>query len=1284
MKKILLVLFSLILVGGCAKKEETVVVPKTGIELVAVGPINFGGVLVGENRDAAIRVFNYGPNELNTSALADKLVAPFKVQSISAPCNGGKLPVGSNCTIAIRFSPTEAGSFSQDFVLDNATIKPSGRGLLGGVLDISETLWDVGTTIAGVENRKTFTFNNLGDFTIPAPNVTLVQGVTIGFNTCGSYIPSRQTCRIELVARKTIKGDYNEMVVFNAQEGGILNVNLINSVRPSEASGVIAFSNAPTTIAADGATEHSVTTLQIKDQFGNVVEDGTNIRLSGSNVTILTSSPQATVNGVISFIFKAPQTKGFSTISLLSGDASGFLRALATSGPPAGTIQVQTYTNEIVANGQAQTLFKLLPLQDQFGNVVEDGTPVYYFIEGGGTISAPISHTLLGTTQMSVTAPALAGNATFKIRAGPIYDESNNVVGWRASGDFPLKYIPGLASGVIPMTASHPSIYATEDQTIEDLGLPIRTTIVVGPVRDAFGNLVAPNSPLTLTLNGGKNITYQNQNPVTLLTDNNGNVSFMVAGDGLRGEIKAVVTSASGARGEQIIWAFSQERLTPSNNPLINKFTIYEGFDSALALPSYSRKWGVFGSGDSSFFTVNDGIYFNRQYKNVNSISLWLNNIDFLRYPCFFSNKNYLQQGFCQRDEFVDVPSFRYNALVSSNPEIDSGPVPPLTFSTRHNPGDRDGWQEYYREPRYPMAGYIPATDTYLLFGGLFYDDVLQHRCDRITLATHPTNANSVCNDFSSCSWNNTTQRCVFKSDTTFIGNDSDWTSYFFNMGNSAQSTSTSFAYGGMGFDQVGDYPPATANVSSVTNDKDLLFTFGGFKSNIPDGNGTNQVYIFNGNTRKWTSVYPEPDPNERGINAEPSVRYQNGIGYVPETNKLYVAGGLRKFYCEESLSKNSCNQYPGCGWNDYEAIDCSSITSAGQNCYERLGQSDLKIGEFCEPVSQSKCRDIDVGFPPYNAPGSALAASECNKRSSCQWDDINLKCNIKNGANNGGEGWTDAKDVWELDLTPMGDDDDMSQPVWKKLCDSQEPFLKGTNTPNPAYRSCGLPAGSIGSPVIYQNFALNKKTIDPVRTNMTWNPMKSKMYFSWSNNANVLEFDPFNSSFAIPSGPALGLANSYQVIYNSYSGKTFSYKRGIQNQLNSSLHVWETVPDEKYYLRASVDVGVGAKSFARKVKPVVRGAGRVTGTAPASGIVVYIYNHDQQEWVVVGTNNNVSTTISSFDSSEISAEYNDAQAREFISPQGKIDLLITPNGSPALNGTHSLSIDSIAMEGQF
>lgn len=1285
----------ILILSACSKKEDTPPPAKTGVELVAIGPINFGGLLVGDYRDAAIRIYNYGPDAIDTTNLTAKLTDPFFVQSIAAPCSTGSLASGQNCVVAIRFRPQLPGTYSQDFVLGNSKITTTGRGLVGGVMELSATHWDIGQTVAGVETRKTFTVSNLGDFTIPAPQLTLVPGITLGFNDCGSFIATQNSCHMELVAKKTVAGFTNEFIVFNAQDGGSISVSVENTVIPAAPAGTISFVEtniALNGIVADGTSQYTVHTNPIKDQYGNIVTDGTSVRLSGSNVTLITPSPQNTNQGVVTFTFQSPTVRGYSTISLLSADANGFLRALAHAGPAVGAINVQAYTSPVIANGQTQVHFVLQPLKDQFGNVVEDDTPVYYELQGPGSITKTFGFTRFGIDDLYVTSGTQVASATLHIYSNT------------AEGFFPISYIPGNAAGTIPITASEPAIYAYEDQSFEDQGIPIRTTITVGPVRDAYGNVVAQNTPLQLSVDGGRNVTYQNPTyPVTTYTDGAGQFQFILAGNDVRGYITITVTGGANASGTYKVWAFTDTRLTPSNNSLDNKFTVYETYNSATVLPDLTKRWASFGANDLSSLSLNDGVPFKILERTTSTINSFLSSADYLNSPCWFARADQVQIGPCSRDRFLSKASITYPATNTFTSD-GGGPNhrPLMTVKNNHNvnvsqgayqvgqhdPGTRGGWDNIYGSPILPSIGFLPGDNSYVVFGGLFNDDAIGDYCPRISTTFNDGNAPNECNARLSCAWDSTNQVCRYKSSTSFIGYTTDYASIYFNLDQVNQSTASTFEYSGMDFEQIGDYPQAAANMSMTNDGNKTLYTFGGFQ-NISGGQAFNQVYSYNADSRRWTQIWAEGDPNERGANSEPSPRYQNSLAYVKETNSLYVAGGLRHYSCDEFITKGTCHQYAACTWNDYDSIDCNPFNT---DCSVRLDETDNLMGEFCESVTSSSCDDIN-SFNYKNQ-----AQTECVKRPSCQWNALGQFCALKDGADTSGQGWTDAKDMWQLDLTPLSSGDPNAFPVWKKLCNSQEPFLNGNpNSPNPAFRDCGLPGGSAGQPAIYPDLSLTSNIINMLspplinytthRMNMIWNPMRQKMYLTWDGLSNILSYDPYTDAFATPSGAATGLANSYQVFFSPYTARMFAYKRGGINQSNSTLMSWESDPHEKRYVRAEIDLGLGAKQYASTLKPIVRASGgSYNPPASTAGVIAYIFNYSNNQWELIGSNTltGYQTSAQTYAGAEIAHEYIGTSSQDYISNDGKVNILVTPQGDPADGGYYELYIESIALEGRF
>lgn len=1381
---------------GCSKEKETPPTPKSGIEMVAIGPINFGGLLVGETRDAAIRVYNYGPGDLNTSNLiyslthndpadpavlpedVDKivLVTPFKIQSVSAPCSSGTLPAGRNCVIAVRFSPVLPGIYTHDLRLcinpGNAStcssITTNGRGMVGGVMSISETHWDVGQTYAGIETRKSFTLTNLGDYTIPAPTLTLIPGVTVGLNTCGSFIATQRTCVIELVAKKTVMGYTNENVIFNAGTGGTISVNVENTIIPGEASGTIGFIDPPASIVADGVGEYTVTSQPIRDQYGNIVVDGTSVRITSGNATVITPSPQTTVNGQVTFTFRAPTTKGFATISLLSGDANGFLRSVATAGPPSGVLEVQTYPASVTANGVTQVLFKLLPVKDQFGNVVEDGTPIFFSVQGGGTLSTPSNFTILGSAQVALTAASQVGTAIVQFRASPIYDENENIIDWGASGNYQITYTPGIPAGVIPITANNPAIYAIEDQVYENQGIPVYSTVTIGPVRDLTGNIVATNTPININVVGGRNVTFQNPTyPITGHTDDNGNITMIMAGNGVRGYINITAQGQGGstAYGAYNLWAFTESRYLPTNNILDNRFTLFETVAPAASLPDLlTTKWASFGANDLAALSANDGVTFTVMGRNSSTINTFLSNMPYFQSPCWFARDKKLQAGPCPVDQYKsNKGSLAYDAIGSDGLLVDvNGPghrplltlkspylysspdevtaadnIPQGSYGTgTHDPLTRGGWSSHWGSPVLGAAGFLPYDNTYVYFGGAFIYDGTSNFCPRIqfpgfcsdplftSLATcnaagggrYWTTAIDACNArSSSCQWDNANQVCRFKN--TLFGYSSDWGSLYFNMDRINQTVTSTFQYGAMDSDQVGEYPPEAALASTASNGNDLLYTFGGY--NLSGQNARKDLYVMNANNKKWTMIYADPDPNERGDNGVPSPRYQAGLVYVKDNDSVYLAGGRRRYDCSEFITKSACLQSAACSWDDASGIEdefgpFDSSYYSSNPIYTHVPLMDNIRGEYCKPVSQSVCNDIIADLRPYNSGNTALAQSECNRRLGCQWNAPTLSCSLRNGTDTSGGGWLTATDFWKLDLSPLTDSDPNTNPTWKKLCDSQEPYIGNNQSqPNPAYRSCGFPngicsniayttqtacqsAGASWNTNLYPDLGSNAvlqaatnpygSTITERHTNVVWNPLKGKMYFAWEGINNLLAYDPYTDAFSSPTGSLSGLANSYQLIFSPYTGKTFAYKRGSISGNNSFVRSVEYEPNERRYIRAEIALGNGTKEFATTVKPIIRASGKITGATTASGVTAYVYNYSSNQWILVGTNTftTQSSDITGFANNEISQEFLNQAARDLVSDEGKVNILVVPNGNPANGSTQELNIESIAIEGRF
>lgn len=1231
-------LISTLILTGCSKEETPPPTPKTGVELVAIGPILFGGVLVGDFRDAAVRIYNHGPDEISTTDFPTKLSAPFKVQSISTPCNSGKLKANESCVVAVRFEPAAGGDFQQEFLVGNASLITTGRGLMGGSISLSDTYWDVGQSVAGTELRKNITVSNLGDFTVPSPDVQLLGGITIGVNTCGDFLAARRTCRIELIAKKIISGQLSEDIYFDAGDGGNPFVTVVTDTLPGEPSGAILFENAPATIVADGTQEHTITTEEIRDQFGNIVLDNTSIRLSSTNVTLLTSTPQPTVGGKITFTVRSSTTKGFSTVSLLSGEANGFLRMRATSGPASGAITVQDYPSTIVANGQTQVVFQLNPLRDQFGNIVEDNTQVYYSLVGQGSVNHPFSFTVLGTTSVVLKSSTQVGTTILQIRSGPIFDNTNTLIGWSAEGDFPITFGPGLASGVIPISATESGIYAVEDQIYEQQGVPIRTAVTLGPVRDAYGNIVTTGTALNLTVNGGTNITFSGANPVTVNTDSSGLVYFLLSGNGNRGPIDISVTGGANASGSFMVWAYKDERLAADNTP-DNKVQFYEKYFSAGTLPALNIPWSK--SIDFTSTSIADGTLFGAKHINRNGAITYQTSLDYLLMPCWFGGKNTkIYIGPCLKGE-ADGPGMSASYLIADQDVL--SPVVPA-HRLQGIPVDRPYTSAHANGYFHPGIGYNTQLDRYLIFGGHWYEAI------------------------------------TVLGGTTYLGHTTKLATFYNSLTREGAAATSSNQTGNEDAEDIGEYPPSMSTIA-FTSKNEFMYGFGGFSAEA--GSAYNQVYVYNGATNKWATLFPENDPNERSTSGEPTARNQNGIAYIPATNSLYIGGGIKQYYCNEFVTKNRCNSFPGCSWNDRS----SGVLSVAQ-----LPLADTVVGEFCETVNLCE----ELGFSGINSQSPTYlgqASTECNKRVGCFWDNGSTSCKKRQnypGSDGAGDGWTDADDLWQLDLSPL-DPGGTGEVAWKKICGSEEPFLLSSpTTPNPAAVSCGFPKGANGFPSVYAD--LRDRT-EPRRMNMVWNEIRQKLYFFWQGrqDSKELNFTTNNITNTSDGAQSLVYAESgvpYQQFYNQKLGRMFSYYRGGVNQKNSYVKMWDNEPNEKTYYRVSFKLGQGSKSFTQGLTPRVRGGGGTSDAiAPNTGISVYIYNFTTDSWLLVGENTldaGGAQSVTTNGIQEIAHLYQGNNARDLVSNQGFVELLILPRGNPGGSGSNEVRLDSVVLEGRF
>lgn len=1206
---ILLISFSVI---SCTPKEEAPKVEtKTGIELVAVGSIVFGNVTIGEYRESTIRVYNHGPDPITN--FNPTLVNPFSVNRITAPCNSGTIPVGVACNVVIRFTPTSKGSFTDVLTIGDKTQNTSGTGLSSaGIIDYNLSSWDLGTVVAGETTLRDIEVTNNGDFAVQSPTGSVLDGYTRTLNECGSFIAPKRTCKMRFSIVKSIVGSHSETLTMSSPDSGSYGITIISTVIPGPPSGSIVITNPPTSIIADGGIDtKTITVAPIRDQFGNIVQDGTEASLIGSNVTVQGSSTRTTVGGVVTFTITSTTQRGDATVTILSGGGSGFARFRSISGPAVGDIVAKPYIGTVEANGISQIDIRFNSLRDQFNNVVEDGTPVYFFMKqagtnclnfnesttpnGNGILLSQVNNTILGEVSATITPPVLVGSSVLVVKSGT------------ACGAYTVNYTPGLASGIIPVVSSLQGIYADPSTGITaDPPEIIQTNITIGPVRDQFNNIVSQNSVVTINLQNAIGV-ISGTSTFTVTTDSGGFASFLIQGIGNRGYIN-VSAMKDTASGSNSLWAYGDAVLRPDRpNLSTNPFKLYMNYYSNANLPPLENVWGLIKNWNN--LDIQDKNYFGDLKKQAPP-TLVDNQLPYVVSYCLFSAGNTTYGSNCFKDNFNDNSIYQNTIKVTKgNKPADPG-ASLLTLALNTPRGT-----ELHQET--PVGCYKqdiqPGSAT---FGDLlYYPQASIDRCNSLT----STNPNSPVYNNNFSAW--------FEVDP--VKPQPQWiTNRRFNL-----------RYSSVGF----------------IPDLAKILVFGGFYENAMYGGGffsPNNYEVFMSNRHTWSTNY--------GIDAPFNWLSQNNIedvyGDFPEqtvmpsfanSNKdLYMFGGL--FFRGNSHT----NAGPMSSYIESTASETFSVFDGIVNKWFNLnpGSDPLITDENQSSSPVSRYQHGMVYVPDNDSLFMAGGKS------------VNL---------NFGFNWFEPNDMWSIK-----DISNRNTLQWKRRC-----------------FPCGFPTNAHNHP---NNFL--PSTINPTPVKMAYHPYLQKVFMVWSGtNFDVSNFNPLettnsisinhtnNYSFSSIEGPDL-----YDIEVNSDIGRTYFYKRKSQGQFNSELYYWDMDPGTKQYMKIETDLGgAPAKQFIRSLGINVRGYGSILSNSQlvqgTGGITVMIYNYTTLSWDLVGDN---SAAIESADvpAQSINMTYDAGQSPKYVSPTGKVNVLIFPKdlSNYSGHGYNELKIDEFYINGLF
>jgi len=1261
MKKIfnyvVLSFLALVLVSCAEKETKDVVAEKTGLELIAIGSINFGGVEIETFRDAAVKVVNHGPG--NIENLDIKVQEPFAIQSISSPCTSNSLPEGQDCLIVVRFSPVEAGEYQEDITVAGQTLGTRGLGLLDGSLSLYEedattslSSWNLGVLPAGTPVRKIAVLKNLGDIALPLKiaDLQMPEGMYLSTTSCKSIIVGGGSCTLEFLIEKQKSGDADEYIDFSASvfQRQALSINVQTSTTPREPSGLIAFEEYTRIMIADEEDEQEIVSLEIRDQYSNPVADNTPISLSAvgleivggttveeedptGKVTLRSTHSVTTMNGKITFRLKTTKVKGSYGFYAIAGDANGYGDIKTISGPAHGEIKVKSYTSSIIANGQQSARIDLEALFDKNGNLVENGTQVFFTLLGEGSLDTNMRTTIAGQTTVIVTSPTNIGFADLLIESGPIYDDQDRIIDYTASGIVRINYIPGQPAGEIPVVPVSGGIYAdpTDVTAIEDRGFPEKTAINVGPIFDENENLVAFGTDVKVWIRNGVNLSNPNATEddyTTFQTDENGRISFEVSGSGNRGKLEIIVQAGAG-QGYSSVWAYKTINLKYQNGPQ-NPIKLFQTYSKYKPAPDL--KWGL---------SYN---YEQISFKNNSYWGFIKNNGDPIReeapYPyllwdCFFPANEFLYMAPCKslsghyitareithgkpfRDRFMQKPVNKAHYILPLSSDVPDMNVLNCSSVAEENCGttmnlrgvkciwddslnnDAGGCKEDYKNDCQRIIENENACKEYRSAGantclwepvaGTQYFSCKENPNIRQPILGYMPEANKL---------------MIHGGYTEILdygvafGYNASLTSVFTDVYGTSSMNVYSIT-GNEDFD-IGDRP-SNQSVNYFANSDNNLYLFGGMTS-YPGSAAfaSSDFFEYDNLTDLWYSIAPNGDPDLIGNNSIPEherdglpkARYGHGLHYIAETSSLYLFGGFVQ----------------------------------------------------------------DQNIPTV---------------------------------------WHNLDDFWKIDMSPREESRENAI-EWKRLCDDCGfPQLSANLT---RYTQEGV--DGVGLPDSNYNPA---KFLDGemslVSAKMIWDEMRQVAYIYWQDTATMLEFDPYTDEFKPVDQATKGVHHfkgMRQIVYNRQIGRTFAYQRippvNHPAALSSWIWSWDGDNEENTYIKAEFTLGEGSKDFVQGLKPRIYGYGHTaTGDATTEsclsglaydadktvcyreynkGLEMSFFNFNTKTYDVMGENYDNTLDQDSPEPGVITTfltPENTPNISDYISEDGKIVMLLNAKGIP-------------------
>lgn len=817
---------------SCVKKEESKSSPS--ITVTGAGSTNFGKVKIGEYRIAGIQIKNATSSSVSYSISG--ISSPFTIDGVQGGCSLSSVSAGSTCVIKIRFTPTHSSeSFISVSVL-GTVINFQGKGLQPGILSLGHNSWSAGVFKAGEQKTLNLPVTNSGDTNLGIPRVA-TPGFQIIAQSCGTELIPGENCQLVVAVQKAQAQEYIEPIQFYTLDSSdFYNLDFTGDVRPASASGSIEFQSGDTQIIADNTSTTMVTTMSIRDPFGNVVSDGETCVATPVNINIVGSTSSTTLNGVVSFNLRATGTTGPSRLVISCNLASGVYNLSSVSGPPTGTINLRPYLADIRANGISTLTLETTPLLNISGNVVTDGTPIEVILDGPGTIVTSELYTINGVLRVQIRSTITSGLGKITLRANPSLDGNGDITGYQAWGEFPINFIPLDEIGNFSITSDDPSIYFTQPG-----GARLdQTNVRITDIRDENNNPVGAGFTANINISNGKH-AVSNMSSFSISTDALSSMVFPVKGSGLRDWITVDVTINGTSRSHRIFAVGEQE--LQHNRGTTNRITLKQlRSDSRFNVFSMTPDSTEWKDVELDYYSIrsqdNSNFGFKKTFGKWQEITGPLRH---LIWDCMIPVQSFLGTPPCGEKKTSVGGLVEYRSYSIHETKTERTPETFINANVPVLPHMNAAFGNYILGP---ISAYDPLQNKYHIFGGV-----------------EPVETQIL------------------------VGSD-----YVTRFGFSA--VNSSITYGDV---TLMAYTPFahtsyTKELSfqiapSYYRYRDTIYIYGGLKRQGPGIIAGNIVQVFKDGDLDDLIIDP-------GLDGSPVGRYQNGVYFEDSTNELFVFGG--------------------------------------------------------------------------------------------------------------------------------------------------------------------------------------------------------------------------------------------------------------------------------------------------------------------------------------------------------------------------------------------------------